>query len=1171
MKKNIIFFAIFLLLFSQKIFSQEKEKLLHSFFILKNAEKIKKNNFVLQNINKKIEANKSSLLFLGSNIFQKKREENYFLKNLEIFKDFKENIFFTGGKNDWKSYTKIKNILKEERKFIENFLNKKNVFQPKNSCDVFSEFVINDKIVLFFIDSQWMSENFYTENFEERACGKIKKSSDFIEKLSYSLRKQKNKIMIFVSYHSFLKKNDKKIYNSNYLLLKKKLLKVFKNFPNLIIISADRKKNHYIKKDSLHQITVASARKNFARLDFYKNGDLFLKFFEISKEQNEKIIFEKKIFNKKIFFQKNDENLKKINYSDSTIFRSASENYKANKLKRFLFGDNYRDVWSSKINFPYFDISKEKGGLKIIKRGGGMASYSFRMEDKNGKQYVLRSVEKFAGKNLPFEILNTFAVDIIQDQISASHPYAALIIPKLADAVGIYHTNPKIFYVPNDENLGKYKDDMAGNLFLFEERPAKNREDLNSFGNSKKIISTLDVIDNIMESPKFKVCQKSVLKARLFDIFINDWDRHEDQFRFAAFKEKEKTIYKVIPRDRDQAFFLVEGIFPKIASSRWILPKLQGFENDTKYLEGLIFNGKYFDRSFLNELSLETWQETIKELQEKLSDEIIEKSVKSLPKEIYEISGEEIISKLKSRRKNLKKLSEKAYFFLSKKVDILGTNKKEYFEINRLDDEKTNLKIFTLKKHKSKKKKFIKGEKIFERTFKNSETKEISIYGLDGKDKFFVKGNVNKGIKIRIIGGKGRDEIIDESFVKGFSKKTMVYDLKNEDRKNLYAHGRKYKLNTILEIGNETKNFTSKKYNINEYDRTAFKYDLIKPELSFSYNVDDGIFIGTGISQKTHSFRKEPFSTYQKIIGNFSVKTHSFKIIYSGEFNHLIREADFVLKTHFNAPNYVGNYFGMGNETNFLEENIKDEFYHIKFSEFFFNPMLRKRLEDITFFFGAFYQSVKIQKGENNFLSFLENTNNLEEGIFEKKNYLGLNVNYEFDTRDDKILVTRGLMWNLYFFLYYGLKERSKNYTSLKTDFRYFKNFKKFVLCFRAGGGINSGEYEFFQANSLGRDENLRGFHRNRFAGDANIYQNTELRFTISNFNNYLWTGKYGILVFNDFGKVFLKNENSNKIHQSYGFAFWIAPFRKMIFRANFSKNTENKLNFFEIKGNYFF
>jgi hypothetical protein len=37
-------------------------------------------------------------------------------------------------------------------------------------------------------------------------------------------------------------------------------------------------------------------------------------------------------------------------------------------------------------------------------------------------------------------------------------------------------------------------------------------------------------------------------------MLIGDWDRHDDQWRWAAFDEGKHTVFKAIPRDRDQAF-----------------------------------------------------------------------------------------------------------------------------------------------------------------------------------------------------------------------------------------------------------------------------------------------------------------------------------------------------------------------------------------------------------------------------------------------------------------------------------------------------------------------------------------------------------------------------------------------------------------------------------------
>ena len=77
------------------------------------------------------------------------------------------------------------------------------------------------------------------------------------------------------------------------------------------------------------------------------------------------------------------------------------------------------------VKVKVFDIGKEAGGLKVTKKGGGMQTKSLRLEDKNGKEFALRSVEKFPDATLPEEFRQTVIKDAVVDGISASYPFAA--------------------------------------------------------------------------------------------------------------------------------------------------------------------------------------------------------------------------------------------------------------------------------------------------------------------------------------------------------------------------------------------------------------------------------------------------------------------------------------------------------------------------------------------------------------------------------------------------------------------------------------------------------------------------------------------------------------------------------------------------------------------------
>ena len=235
--------------------------------------------------------------------------------------------------------------------------------------------------------------------------------------------------------------------------------------------------------------------------------------------------------------------------------------------------------------------------------------------------------------------------------------------------------------------------------------PASDRSDINSFGNSEKIISYRKLIPKLAKDPDNQIDQKWVVKSRIFDQFIHDWDRHDDQWRWAGFKQKDgRTLYRPIPRDRDQTFYASRGFFPWLISRNFGNRQAKTFKYSLKDVEGQAYNSKWFDRYFMNELSREDWISAAQTLQEKFTDEVIETAVAQWPQSIQDINGEEVISKLKSRRHELQRYAEKQYAYQAKMVDVRGTNKRDLFEIERRDNGVTEVRVFHVNKKREKKK-----------------------------------------------------------------------------------------------------------------------------------------------------------------------------------------------------------------------------------------------------------------------------------------------------------------------------------------------------------------------------------------------------------------------------------------------------------------------------------
>src|SRR5690606_2570121 len=144
---------------------------------------------------------------------------------------------------------------------------------------------------------------------------------------------------------------------------------------------------------------------------------------------------------------------------------------------------------------------------------------------------------------------DTYAEDFLLDFYTTSHPYTPFSVGNLAEKLKLAHTNPLLYYIPKQNILKEFNSNFGDALYMVEERPANNHIDAKSFGNPGDIISTDDMMKNLHKDEKYMVDEKEYIKARLFDMLIGDWDRHEDQWRWGEYKENGKVIYKPIPRD----------------------------------------------------------------------------------------------------------------------------------------------------------------------------------------------------------------------------------------------------------------------------------------------------------------------------------------------------------------------------------------------------------------------------------------------------------------------------------------------------------------------------------------------------------------------------------------------------------------------------------------------
>ncbi|MEM7106676.1 MAG: BamA/TamA family outer membrane protein [Bacteroidota bacterium] len=1152
------------------------------------------------------------LLYLGDNIYSKglplegdqdrMEAEAVIRAQIEVVNNLDGDFYFIPGNHDWaQGRANGWEQVKRQETYIENLMDSANAFLPDGGCPGPVEVLLNEEITLIILDTQWFLHNWDKPNAEQGSCD-YSNAVEMLQGLDETIRRNAHKKVIVASHHPMYTYGShggvvkasqhlkppllgslyalyRKVIGSiqdnthpKYRALRNAMVQVFEQYDNVIHVAGHEHSLQYSFKEDTHYIVSGAGAKQtyvkkkgfaefaemttgFAKLKFYKGGKVDL---EIWRSDGSKA-FEKELMNKPyVPLITKEEFVTNVDLSDSIVTANASDQYEAGKMKKKMLGTNYRDVWKQETEVPVFDIGKEHGGLEIVQRGGGMQTKSLRLQAKNGKQYVLRSIEKYAEGAVPKMFQNTFAVDIVQDQISASHPYGAFVVPELAEAAKVYHTNPKVVFIPDDPRFGEHQADFANTLALYEERPAKDWSDATFFGNSEKIVNTAKVLEKLAKDNDNFVDQEWVLRSRLFDLVIGDWDRHDDQWRWASFDTKKGKMYRPIPRDRDQAFFVNTGFFPSIWSRKWGLPKFEGFDDEVRWPSGLMFNARYFDRSFLTGLSREDWIKATEYIQASLTDDVIESAIKKWPMEIYELHGEDIIRKLKSRRDKLKEYALDHYEFLAKQVNVLGSNKHEHFKATRKSNGDVQVVVRKMKKDGDK-----KGE-IFNRVFKYGETKEIRLFGLDGQDEFEIEGEALKSITIRVIGGEGEDELDDDSKVRGLGKKTVFYDTKK---------GNELKLNS------ESRNRLSDDPNVNVYNRKEYKYNVLMPLLTGAFNPDDGIFIGGGFSYTHHGFRKEPFKSRHTVLASYAANTSSYNFKYQGVFTDVIKSWDIEATTNFRFPNFTNFFFGLGNETVFdqdIDEQVEVDrairYYRLRFEEISYEVGLFRQLGEfakVGLTHDYFRWSLEDFSDEPRFVQeFVSDIDpDLESETFA---YLGAGIRFDVDTRKNKFMPKTGIVWTNKINGLYGVNSNTDNFHQFNTSFAFYHSFRlpaKLTFASRIGYGRNLGnvneDYPFFLAQTLGGRDNLRGYRITRFWGEESLYNNFELRLKLFSIRTYLFPASIGIMGFHDVGRVWIEGEDSDTWHRGVGGGLWLAPFNAAVISTEIGVSDEDTLFYF--------
>ena len=824
------------------------------------------------------------------------------------------------------------------------------------------------------------------------------------------------------------------------------------------------------------------------------------------------------------------------------------ERFQAGAFSRWFYGDNYRDLWTTAIEFPVLDLDTVGGGLTPLRTGGFGQSISLHFTGEDGQRYTVRSLDKDPTRRLADELKNSLVSEVLHDLISTLLPTAALVVDPLMEATGILHSKHTLAVIPDDPGLGEYRGDYAGLIGSLQIHPSEGPDDTPGFAGSRKVSGTETVLEDIEDSACERVDARAFLKARLMDFLVNDKDRHAGQWRWARFPDGDCYTWLPIPEDRDQAFIHYGGF--AMALARRMIPTAIDFGYTYPNLVGLTGTGWELDRQFLVELDRLAWDEVVQAFREELPDSVIEDAARRLPEPYYEMVGEDLEEKLKARRDALPGFVGRYYELITREAEIQATDEDEYARFEHLANGDLAVSVGLVGDS---------GEEpeppYFERTFRHRETDEVRLYLRGGADRAEILGGEGS-ITVRVDGGGGSDTFTNSSAA-GASR-TRFHDYRGN---NVFMRGTGARIDERPYRRPPSPGGSGTPTNL----RFALDWGMVgRTHPIIQTNPDLGVLVRMLHNRTYFGFRKDPYAYQHSLDVGLASRDYKPFASYEGIFRQLWSNVDLRLAMEYSGL-VVTRFTGFGNDSR-LEH--PSSFYKVRQGTFLFAPALRfqtgaqapdadadgteARRSELAVDLGPVikWSSTPLDANSDNFIG------SLDQPLYGTGSFgqIGAQSAIRYEGRDSPAFPTRGFVARVTAAGYLGAWDAESAFGSVDGEVRTYLAARvptSPTLALGVGGKKVWGKYPFLESAFVGGPDRIgfsqeqgpvRGFHQNRFAGDAALYATAELRLKLAGVNVVV-PGEFGLFAAADVGRVYYRGDpdRADDWHRGTGGGFWLS------------------------------
>jgi hypothetical protein len=621
--------------------------------------------------------------------------------------------------------------------------------------------------------------------------------------------------------------------------------------------------------------------------------------------------------------------------------------------------------------------------------------------------------------------------------------------------------------------------------------------------------------------PENRVDSRAFLKARLFDLVVGNWDRHQGQWRWARFPGR--PLWVPLPEDADQAFTRYEG--KAIGAARTVVPRFMRYSGVyPKRIEGLTTNNYDVTRWLLADVEWPVFEEVARELVAQLTDAAIDEAMHRMPPEWYAVDGAQMTKDLRQRRDGIVAYARQFYLHLADRVDVRGTDRADVAEARHSDDGSLQLTLSPLGGDGAA------GAPYYRRRFSAGETEEIRVYLLGGGDRLVTSGPRSGGIELRVLGGAG-DDTLDDSRSGGA-------EIQDSEGRNAFLRGPGTKVSE-----SEWKNPAPEKDRPWLEPRNYGHWSV--PMAQVYWQPNQAFMLGGGVTRTSWGFRKYPWANMQ-----------AFTLIYSSGYNNV--RASYAGQWRLSDTKLLGsvslrfsgienrNFYGFGNETLDVPEK---ELHMTETNEYSVFPALRYQASPaFELHVGAEAKVIETKGGD----SLVEQQQVYGSGTFGEA---ALRAGFEYDSRGRSVGMTElrgmaapdataaalappvtGVRLLADAFFVPKAWDATESFGGAEGSLSGYLGNQRLALAARVGGRALWGAYPWFESASISGDAHeVRGYYDGRYRGDSSLYGNAELRWWIGKRKGAVLPVRWGLSTFVESGRVWYEDERSKKWHTGYG------------------------------------